>query len=321
VPPAVVLSTTFCREFLERGSAGNEFRQQLQGCVRQLEEATGLRLGGRRPLLVSVRSSPPVSMPGMLETLLNVGLNESAVRALIRSTGNYRLTWDAYRRFLLTFATSVFAVAHDPFERLTAQYLADAQVRDVHELDPLALQSLARDTADLLQRTTGHAVPADPLTQLVQAVEAVWRSWTAPRAQEYRRLNGLDSTMGTGVLIQTMVFGNAGGASGSGVAFTRNPIDGRDELYVDFLFDAQGEDVVSGRQTHSDAARFPTVLPGVRAELERAKPRLESEFRDMQDIEFTVQEGAALLLTDTRGQTDSLGRPAGRGRSGLGRHH
>jgi pyruvate,orthophosphate dikinase len=302
VPPAVVLSTTFCRDYLERGTVETDFHQQLQGHVRQLEEATGLRLGGRRPLIVSVRSSPPVSMPGMLETVLNVGLTEAAVRAMIRSTGNYRLAWDGYRRLMLDFATTVFAVPHDALDRLSAQYVAEAQVQGVQDLDPLELRALARATADLLESSTGQTVPLDPLTQVAQAVEAVWRSWTSFRAREYRRLNGLDSTTGTGVLIQTMVFGNAGGASGSGVGFTRDPTDGRDQIYVDFLCNAQGQDIVSGRQTHSDAARLPAVLPGVHAELEQAKRRLESEFGDMQDFEFTVQDGQLYFLQTRTGK-------------------
>ena len=302
VPPAIVLSTAFCREYLDRGRIATDFAQQLQSALRPLEEATGLRLGGRRPLLVSVRSSPPVSMPGMLDTVLNVGLTESAVRALIRSTGNYSLAWDALRCLTLGFARSVFTVPDDPFDQLTARHLSDAQVDDVHDLDPLTLRTLARDTADLLRRSSGQAVPEDPLVQLIHAVEAVWRSWTSARADEYRRLNGLDETTGTAVLIQAMVFGNAGGASGSGVGFTRDPNTGRDALYVDFLFNAQGEEVVSGRQTRSDATRLAAVLPTVYSELERAKPRLESEFGDMQDFEFTVQEGRLFFLQTRTGK-------------------
>jgi pyruvate,orthophosphate dikinase len=149
---------------------------------------------------------------------------------------------------------------------------------------------------------TGAPLPADPQTQLLRGVEAVCRSWNSGRAREYRRLNGLEETSGTAVLIQTMVFGNAGGLSGSGVGFTRYPTDGRDQLYVDFLFNAQGEDVVSGRQRHTDASRLAKELPDVRSELERAKPRLESIFRDMQDFEFTVQDGVLYFLQTRAGK-------------------
>jgi pyruvate,orthophosphate dikinase len=155
---------------------------------------------------------------------------------------------------------------------------------------------------DVLRGVTGTTVPADPHTQLVQAVEAVWRSWMSPRAQEYRRLHGVDATGGTGVLIQLMVFGNAGGASGSGVGFTRNPTDGASRPYIDFLFNAQGEDVVSGRQASTDSARLPRLLPAVHAELGRAASRLESELRDMQDFEFTVENGRLYFLQTRSGK-------------------
>jgi pyruvate,orthophosphate dikinase len=297
VPPAIVLGTAFCEDYFNRGGTlGPEFPQQLRGYVRQLEEATGLGLGGRHPLLVAVRSSPPVSMPGMLDTILNVGLTEPGVHGFLRRTGNPGLAWDAYRRLIRGFGETVAGVPSIEFDRLTARYLSDASTSDVRDLDPLALRSLACESGDLLRDLTGTAVPDDPLTQLVQAVEAVCRSWMSPRARAYRELNGLDAVAGTAVLIQTMVFGNAGGTSGSGVAFTRNPTNGDDQLYLDFLFNAQGEDVVSGRQSASEASRLATVLPAVYAELARAKPRLESELRDMQDFEFTVQEGRLYFL-------------------------
>jgi pyruvate,orthophosphate dikinase len=297
VPPAIVLSTWFCEEYFERGQTfGQEFSRQLSGYLRRLEETTGLRLGGRRPLLVSVRSSPPASMPGMLDTLLNVGLTESTVRRVICTTGNPTLVWDAYRRVVRTFAETVHHAPSEAFDQLTARYLSDAQVHQVQDLDPLALRALARDCSDLLRALAGRPLPADPLAQVQCAVEAVWQSWNSPRAQAYRRLNGLETATATAVIVQAMVFGNAGGTSGSGVGFTRDPTNGRDHLYLDFLFNAQGEDVVSGRQATSDADRLPTVLPGVHVELEQAKQRLETEFGDMQDFEFTVQDGRLYFL-------------------------
>jgi pyruvate, orthophosphate dikinase len=303
VPPAIVLGTAFCEEyFLRGGSLGPEFPQQVQGYVRQLEEATDLRLGGRRPLLLAVRSSPPVSMPGMLDTVLNIGLTESAVHGLLRMTGNPGLAWDAYRRLVRGFGETVLGVPPMAFDEVTARYMDHASVQDVRDLDPLALRALARESADLLRGLTQRTVPEDPLTQLVQAVEAVCRSWMSPRACAYRQLNGLHAGTSTAVLIQAMVFGNAGGTSGSGVGFTRNPTSGDDELYLDFLFNAQGEDVVSGRQATTEAAPLRTVLPAVHAELERAKPRLESELRDMQDFEFTVQEGRLYFLQTRSGK-------------------
>jgi pyruvate,orthophosphate dikinase len=303
VPPAVVLGTALCGRYFEQGGQpDSDFPQQLRGHIRRLEDVTGLRLGGRHPLLVSVRSSPPVSMPGMLDTILNVGLTETTVHALVRRTGNSRMAWDAYRRLVRAFGETVLNRPSDAFDRLTTRCLSDANAVDVRDLDPLALRSLARESVDVLRGLTGTTVPADPLTQLVQAVEAVWRSWMSPRAREYRRLNGVDASGGTAVLIQMMVFGNAGGASGSGVGFTRNPTNGDDEPYIDFLFNAQGEDVVSGRQSSTDAARLSRDLPAVHAELERAKSRLESEFCDMQDFEFTVQDGRLYFLQTRAGK-------------------
>jgi pyruvate,orthophosphate dikinase len=297
VPPAIVLGTGFCQEYFARGRTfGPEFSRQLGGYLRRLEEATGLRLGGRQALLVSVRSSPPASMPGMLDTVLNVGLTESTLRSVLRTTGNPMLVWDAYRRLVRTFAETVHRAPTEAFDQLTARYLSDAHVHRVQELDPLSLRALARDSADLLRASTGRPLPADPLAQVRCAVEVVCESWNSPRAQAYRRLNGLEAMAATAVIIQAMVFGNAGSTSGSGVGFTRDPTNGRDHLYVDFLFNAQGEDVVSGRQATSDADRLSTVLPGVYAELEQAKRRLESEFGDMQDFEFTVQDGRLYFL-------------------------
>jgi pyruvate,orthophosphate dikinase len=302
VPPAIVLSTSLCQEYLERGhTIGADLPQLLNGYVRRLEEATGRSFGGRQPLLVSVRSSPPTSMPGMLDTILNVGLTESTVRSLVRMTGNPQLAWDAYRRLICAFAETVHDAPPEAFDRLTSGFLSEAKVDSIQDLDPLRLRSLARESADLLESLTGSPLPADPHTQLLRAVEAVWKSWNSARAREYRRLNELEAT-GTAVLIQAMVFGNAGGSSGSGVGFTRHPTDGRDQLYVDFLFNAQGEDVVSGRQGRTDAARLARVLPNVQQELERAKPRLEAAFRDMQDFEFTVQDGRLYFLQTRAGK-------------------
>ena len=302
VPPAVVLSTNVCAEYLSRGSFDSDFPRQLEGYIRQLEDATGLRMGGRRPLLVSVRSSPPVSMPGMLDTLLNVGLTDSSVQALIRSTGNHQLAWDAYRRLILGFANTVMSLPLEPFDRLTEASLSRACVSDTSDLDPLALRALTRDVSELFSNLAGVPLSTDPLAQLIAAIEAVCRSWQSPRAEEYRRLNGIDATSGTAVVIQAMVFGNAGGGSGSGVGFTRDPSDGRDELYVDFLFNAQGEDVVSGRRRITAAAPLTRALPSVHRELLRAKAQLEAEFRDMQDFEFTVQEGLLYFLQTRTGK-------------------
>ena len=302
VPPALALPTALCREFLGRGTLPVDFRARLAGSLRQLEDATGLLLGDRRPLLLSVRSSPVISMPGMLDTVLNVGLTEQSVQALIRHTGNPWLAWDSYRRMLLSFANVVYQLDPRPFAELTRTHLARATAETVQELDPLALRDLARDTADRLQRTTGLPLARDPVAQLVSAVEAVLRSWNAPRAREYRRMNHIADDVGTGVLVQAMVFGNAGARSGSGVGFTRNPATGDNQLYVDFVFNAQGEDVVSGRYPVTDAPLLGALLPEVYAELLAVRPVLERAFGDMQDFEFTVDAGQLFYLQTRAGK-------------------
>lgn len=302
VPPAVALETSIAREFAARGCLPHEFRGQLVTSLARLEAATGLGLGGPKPLVLSVRSSPPVSMPGMLESVVNVGLNEEGVSGLIRQTGNPWLAWDTYRRLVLSFAGAVRRQPLAAFVNLETEVLDEAGVGVLQDLDPLAMRDLARRSADLLARLTGTPLPEDPLDQVEHAVEAVMRSWAMPRAAEYRRLNHLDEATGTGVLIQAMVFGNSGPRSGSGVGFTRNPATGDDEMYIDFMFNCQGEDVVSGRRALTDGPSLATALPGVWAELGEAKSLLEEHFRDMQDVEFTVDNGQLYFLQTRTGK-------------------
>jgi pyruvate,orthophosphate dikinase len=302
VPPALALPTAFCRAYMDRGALPADFAARLAASLRQLEEATGLTLGGTRPLLVSVRSSPPTSMPGMLGTILNVGLTDEGVGGLIRRTGNPWLAWDVYRRFIRSICGAQQAQALAPLDRLTAAHLAAAGVERLQDLDPIEMRNLARACAARLPAIAGSLLTLDPIAQITAAVESVLQSWLAPPAREYRRLNGLDERTGTGVLIQAMVFGNSGPRSGSGVGFTRNPATGDRELYVDFLFNAQGEDVVSGRRPVVDSQLLPVELPHVWRELEAAKDALEREFLDMQDFEFTVDEGRLFFLQTRAGK-------------------
>jgi pyruvate, orthophosphate dikinase len=296
VPPAVVLGTALSREYMQRGQLPDDFTRRLTASVRLIENATGLLLGGRHPLVLSVRSSPPSSMPGMLETVLNVGLNEQAVHGLIRRTGNPWLAWDAYRRLVRSFGSVVAGIDDTRFDQLERQWLSSAQTTAIDELDPISLRNMTGELAGLLQANHGDRLPGDPMAQVVRAVEAVLRSWHSPKAQAYRLMNGIDEETGTAVVIQAMAFGNAGPRSGSGVGFTRNPATGDDELYVDFVFNAQGEDDVSGRYPVTDSQLLPEVLPEVYCDLRTAKVTLEREFRDMQDFEFTVEEGQLFFL-------------------------
>jgi pyruvate,orthophosphate dikinase len=298
VPQAFVLGTAWCG--LQRddpASARQALREALAEWTRRLEQACGLAFGGeRKPLLVSVRSGAPVSMPGMMDTVLNVGLTDRTVRGLVRLTGNPRLVWDSYRRLVQQYAQVVHGAEAGAFEELVAAALAKAGVANERELDFESLAGLATECLEAFADVTGSPFPQDPREQLEAAAVAVLESWRSARATEYRRLHGIDDAMGTAVTVQRMVFGNAGGTSGSGVGFTRDPATGENRLYLDFLFNAQGEDVVSGRHAVTDTARLPAALPEVAQRLEELRHALEAAFGDAQEFEFTVQDGRLYLL-------------------------
>jgi pyruvate, orthophosphate dikinase len=298
VPQAFVLGTGWC-EFHRRepGAARQGIHDALGEWTRRLEQACGLAFGGeRKPLLVSVRSGAPVSMPGMMDTVLNVGLCDRAVRGLLRLTGNPRLAWDSYRRLVQQYAQVVHGVEGGAFEAITAAAVAQAGVQGVRELDFEGLAKLCAESLELFADLAGVPFPQDPREQLEAATVAVLESWRSARAVEYRRLHGIAEGPGTAVTVQRMVFGNAGGTSGSGVGFTRDPATGENRLYLDFLLNAQGEDVVSGRQAVTDTARLPTALPEVAQRLEELRHALEATFGDAQEFEFTVQDGRLYLL-------------------------
>lgn len=265
-----------------------------------MESATGLKLGDERaPLVVSVRSGAPVSMPGMLETLLNVGLCDRTVPGLLRQTGNPRFVWDAYRRLVQLFGTVVAGIPDTAFESALDE-VADG--RDVRSLDFSEHRTLARRNMDIYLSHTGKAFPQDPRDQLNAAVMAVFHSWDKPKARHYRELNRIKDTMGTAVTIQRMVFGNTGWHSGAGVGFTRNPTTGAPGLWMDYLINAQGEDVVGGqRNAHGHLAMHQSA-PQAWAKLQEAAGRLEQHFKDMQDLEFTVQDGDLFLLQTRAGK-------------------
>ena len=298
VPQAFVLGTGWCAlHQRDPGPARAALRDALVEWMRRLEQGCGLAFGGeRRPLLVSVRSGAPVSMPGMMDTVLNVGLCDRAVRGLMRLTGNPRLAWDSYRRLVQQYAQVVHGADPAPFEALAAAALAKAGARSERELDFESLAALAAESLEAYAEIVGSPFPQDPREQLEAAAVAVLDSWRSARASEYRRLHGIDDAMGTAVTVQRMVFGNAGGTSGSGVGFTRDPATGENRLYLDFLFNAQGEDVVSGRHAVTDTARLPLALPEVAQRLEELRHALEGAFGDAQEFEFTVQDGRLYLL-------------------------
>lgn len=298
VPPAFVLGTEVCRSYFEEDERLPEnFHTWLQVGLDWLHRTTGNRFGGpRRPLILSLRSGAPVSMPGMMETILNIGTNDATVQHLIGSTGNPRLAWDSYRRLIQQFAEVVYGAPAAPFQQVVEKYVQKEALLGPEELDTEALRVITHEFLDIFRSLTGRPFSQDPLEQLSLAAEAVLRSWGSSKAVEYRRQNKIDPKLGTAVIAQAMVFGNAGGRSGAGVGFTRNPSSGHDELYLDFLFNAQGEDVVSGRFAVSDSDGLAQMLPSVHEELERMRPILEKEFENVQDFEFTVQDGKLFFL-------------------------
>jgi pyruvate,orthophosphate dikinase len=298
VPQGFVLGTALCAEHL---ADPQKSRQRLRGLLDaqmvRLEAACGLEFGAeRKPLLVSVRSGAPVSMPGMMDTVLNVGLAESTLRGLMRLTGNPRMVWDSYRRLIAQFAEIVHGVHPAPFRAALDVAMDRAHVARAQELDFQSLAALARDYLDLFEAQTGVAFPQDPLEQLEAATAAVFDSWMSARAVEYRRMHDIRDDIGTAVTVQRMVFGNAGGTSGSGVGFTRDPATGENRMYLDFRFNSQGEDIVSGRHDANDAARLATALPGAAGQLQSLRRTLEREFGDAQEFEFTVQDGVLWML-------------------------
>ena len=302
VPPAFVLGTHYCIDAQARAQAPTP---AVWGAgLTALERATGLVYGdARRPLLLSVRSGAPVSMPGMMETLLNVGLCDASVAGLLRQTGNPRLVWDAYRRLIATYGEVVAGLPAQLFEDAT---MAMGGARDERDFDFADLRELTARYLQVYAQAAGAPFPQDPRQQLADAVAAVLDSWQSAKARDYRRLNHIDDAIGTAVTVQSMVFGNAGGKSGAGVGFTRDPASGAPVLCVDFLFNAQGEDVVSGRRSADGHEELSAVLPAVWLALQSAAHELEHAFADMQDFEFTVQEGKLYLLQTRNGKRTPL---------------
>jgi pyruvate,orthophosphate dikinase len=298
VPPGFVLGTGVCVDYHTGGGHLDQTVTTLvtRG-VRHIEQETGLRFGAdRRPLLVAVRSGAPVSMPGMLDTILNVGLCDHTLPALLRTTGDPVFVWDSYRRLIQSYAEVVEGCPTGPFEAALDDALRRDGVPAVSELDVGALRDVVGRLQDVYRSAAGRPFPQDPMQQLLGAVEAVLRSWDADRAVEYRRLEGLTDLAGTAVTVQAMVFGNLGVTSGSGVGFTRDPATGENRLYVDFLLNSQGEDVVAGREAASDPEPLIAAVPGLAHDLLAVRRTLEATFGDAQDFEFTVEDGKLWLL-------------------------
>ncbi len=303
VPPGFTVSTALCRSYLTGGTLPENFADELRRGIAELEAITGKGFGAkRRPLLVSARSGAAVSMPGMMDTVLNLGLNEDSVEGLMRLSGNPRFAWDSFRRLIAMYGDVVCGVPRHEFDEALSQVKAKAGVVEDYELDARSLRDLTRRSLDIFNLRTGRPFPQDPFQQLTEAVEAVFRSWESERAKEYRKIHNLEELLGTAVTVQAMVFGNSGGDSGTGVAFTRDPVTGSNKLYVDFLYNAQGEDLVAGIRNPETGEALKRELPDVYAALQEIRARLETTMRDMQDIEFTVEDGELYLLQTRNGK-------------------
>jgi pyruvate,orthophosphate dikinase len=301
VPPGFTIACDVCIQFLRDGSYPAGLDGEVDEHLRRLEGVTGRKFGdATNPLLVSVRSGAPVSMPGMMETILNLGLNDLTVLGLAHQSGNARFAYDSYRRFIQMYSDVVLGVPFANFEHLLASKRLTQGVESDADLSEDVLRNLVEEYKSLIRVTTGREFPMAPREQLWGAIQAVWRSWTLKKAVDYRRVNRIPDDMGTAVNIVAMVFGNMGDDSGTGVAFTRNPSTGEQKFYGEFLVNAQGEDVVAGIRTPLDIEEMARRLPAAYQELLETQDLLERHFREMQDIEFTVERGKLYLL-QTRG--------------------
>ena len=298
VPPGFTLTTEVCNEFNRGGGKlPPDLDDELRPALRLVEARAGARLGDPdAPLLLSVRSGARVSMPGMMDTVLNLGIDENVVRSLARSSGSARFAWDAYRRFCAMFGEVVLGLPGRDFEELLQRRRQLSKAKSDAELGAADLEALAGEFKQAIRARTGREVPASPHEQLARAIEAVFRSWNNPRAVAYRKLNGIPETWGTAVTVQAMVFGNLDEDSGTGVVFSRDPATGEDVVYGEYLPNAQGEDVVAGVRTPLPIEQMRTRFPDADRELRLICKKLEHHFRDLQDIEFTVQRRKLFIL-------------------------
>jgi pyruvate, orthophosphate dikinase len=308
VPPGFTISAKLCIAYLEQGTFPDQLREEVDRHLKQLERAAKKRFGDAdNPLLVSVRSGAAVSMPGMMETILNLGLNDETVEGLVAGSANPRFAYDSYRRFVQMYGDVVFDLGKDPFEEVLDELKRRRRVQRDIDLPADDLRGLVREFKSIIQAKTGLPFPEEPAAQLWGAIEAVFKSWRTRRAADYRRVHGIPDDLGTAVNVVAMVYGNMGDDSGTGVAFTRDCRTGEAELNGDFLTNAQGEDVVSGARTPESIAKMKRgKLAKVYRELERIAAKLERHFRDVQDIEFTFEHGKLYMLQTRRAQRTGL---------------
>ncbi len=296
VPPGFILGTDFARHYEKKGRIDGKLVDAVRDALSWLQETSGRQFGSRRtPLLLAVRSGAPTSMPGMMDTILNIGLNDDTVDGLERLSGNPRFAWDSYRRLIGMYGDSVFNIPRSVFEEILSSAKEAEGVEYDWELDATALEKVTKALRKRISECAGTEFPQDPEAQLYSAIEAVFASWDSDRARAYRAMHSIENT-GTAVTVQSMVFGNCGASSGSGVAFTRNPSTGENRLYAEFLYNAQGEDVVSGSRIPESGEALEKGDPDVHRQIRSIAQQLERHFRDMQDIEFTIEDGKLYIL-------------------------
>ena len=303
VPNGFTISTTACKHYQTHKELSHNLLSEIQQKLQQLEKTSGKGFGDEyHPLLVSVRSGSVFSMPGMMDTILNLGLNDHTVKALANSTNNPRFAYDSYRRFIQMFADVVMDIPRYKFEHILETVKTQKGYSFDTDLTVEDLQNIVDQFKDIYRQEQGANFPTDPQEQLLLAIEAVFSSWDNPRAKIYRDLHSISHTLGTAVNIQEMVFGNTGDMSGTGVAFTRNPSTGEASLFGEFLLNAQGEDVVAGIRTPEPIARLQEKMPLVYAEFAKIADLLEKHYRDMQDIEFTIENKKLFILQTRNGK-------------------
>jgi pyruvate,orthophosphate dikinase len=304
VPPGFTITTEACNAYYAAGSRFPEgmWQQSLDALV-EVERATGKRFGdSSNPLLVSVRSGAKFSMPGMMDTVLNLGLNEETLQGIARLTNNERFAYDAYRRFIQMFGKIVLGIDGEMFEHALDEAKRKAKAKEDTDLKASDLKRVCKEFKKIVRKQTGSDFPTDPLQQLEEAVKAVFRSWNGDRARAYRQIEGIPDDLGTAVNIVTMVFGNMGNDSGTGVAFTRNPKSGEKQLFGDYLTNAQGEDVVAGIRTPKHIDELKKEMPSVYSQFVQVAEKLERHYRDMQDLEFTIEKGKLWMLQTRNGK-------------------
>ena len=304
VPPGFTITTEACNYYSSHGHQWPDgLERQVESGIQHLESVMEAKLGDpENPLLVSVRSGAAISMPGMMDTVLNLGLNDQVVEGLAARTDNVRFAYDAYRRFIDMFGDVVMGVSHELFEEAIGALKKERGVENDVDLTSEDLKTLVDRYKAIYRKQTGHMFPEDPREQLSFAINAVFNSWDSERAVKYRRINKISGLLGTAVNVQAMVFGNMGENSGTGVCFTRNPSTGENKLYGEFLVNAQGEDVVAGIRTPEDIQQMADEFPQAYRELVEVTNRLEKHYKNMQDIEFTVQDGRLFILQTRNGK-------------------